>query len=416
MMPVLISTAMRSIVLATMTAGFLWLWRVRHPSVKKLAWALVMASSFAMPLMAGHLMSIPLRGQRTVRSGSVNQHAELAIGVPFARTEAAEKGSTADLVEKGTRIHSLQRWAEFSYLVGAGVLSFRLLLSICLAGRIWFRATRLPQLARVRLSAEVTSPFTFASGVILPASAQGWNEETMAVVLEHEFSHVRAGDFYLQAAAQLYRAIFWFSPLAWWLPKECRFLCEQTSDFAAMRRAAKPMAYAELLVRFSTQRADAAFVSMASRSGLSSRIDLILSKGEFGKLFSERRRGLASLAFALPIALLFATASIKAAQATRSSKDEALVVDERCVDRTQNVEYPLVMVDLTKPHVLNIAANMRSGSVQWEILDPSGVVHSRVRTNLTAESEMDDFKQLKGRWLIRVTTNHASGDYEIRAH
>jgi len=57
------------------------------------------------------------------------------------------------------------------------------------------------------------SPVNIGSGIVLPADFANWGEEKLRVVLAHERSHVRQGDFYLQLFAGLYAAI---SGLARW--------------------------------------------------------------------------------------------------------------------------------------------------------------------------------------------------------
>ena len=41
-----------------------------------------------------------------------------------------------------------------------------------------------------------------------------WDQEKLRIVLAHERSRVRQGDFYIQALAGFYVALFWFSPWA----------------------------------------------------------------------------------------------------------------------------------------------------------------------------------------------------------
>ena len=65
---------------------------------------------------------------------------------------------------------------------------------------------------RMRSSAAIFSPVTIGSFVILPAGYRSWDSEKLRIVLAHERSHIRHGDFYLQALAGLYAAIVWFVP------------------------------------------------------------------------------------------------------------------------------------------------------------------------------------------------------------
>ena len=53
-------------------------------------------------------------------------------------------------------------------------------------------------------------------------------------------SHVRQRDFYLQLLAGLYAALFWFSPLGWWLKRKLSDLGEAISDRAGLEAGGQP--------------------------------------------------------------------------------------------------------------------------------------------------------------------------------
>jgi hypothetical protein len=66
--------------------------------------------------------------------------------------------------------------------------------------------------------------------VVVPEAWHGWDDERRRAILLHEGEHVRQGDFWWQLAAGLYRALFWFNPLGWWLARRLRDLAERRSD------------------------------------------------------------------------------------------------------------------------------------------------------------------------------------------
>ena len=70
--------------------------------------------------------------------------------------------------------------------------------------------------ADVRVSDAVGMPVTFGSTILLPPECFEWSTGKRQAVLLHEGSHVAHGDFYVLLLAVLNRAVFWFSPLAWW--------------------------------------------------------------------------------------------------------------------------------------------------------------------------------------------------------
>ena len=66
--------------------------------------------------------------------------------------------------------------------------------------------------------------------VMLPASASEWSTERMRVVLLHELAHARRGDWMLQMAADAFRCIWWFNPLAWTVRARLRRESEHAAD------------------------------------------------------------------------------------------------------------------------------------------------------------------------------------------
>ena len=86
--------------------------------------------------------------------------------------------------------------------------------------------------------------------ILLPLAWRGWREEKTQAVLAHELSHVVRKDTWTLALAALYRSIFWYNPLAWWLERHLAVLAEQASDDAALRAGADRVFYAEVLLDF----------------------------------------------------------------------------------------------------------------------------------------------------------------------
>jgi hypothetical protein len=316
MMHALLIAAVRSLVLAAVTSGSLALLRVRHPAVKKGAWAAVLAAAFAMPILGGHLLHVKDWGAGPIPETMLpavlhpNQatHANVADwGLTTLTVVSPPTGRRSDFVYLG----HLLAWI---YGLVALILLLRIGLGFWAACRLWFGARPGAGLGdgSVRLSEKIRSPWTFCSGILLPASATEWTTDTLSIVLAHERSHIRQGDFYLQLAARLYSAIFWLSPLGWWLQRECVRLGEQTSDCEALLQRPDPTAYAELLLQFCSEREPLPAVTMARGSTIRSRIDLILSEGEFMRRFVSPVRAFACVLVVLPIALAIATLSVQA--------------------------------------------------------------------------------------------------------
>ncbi len=72
--------------------------------------------------------------------------------------------------------------------------------------------------------------------ILLPSDWREWESDKLNAVLAHELSHIGRNDALTQRLSKLHRAIYWFSPLAWWLDRELARLAEEASDEAAPRQ------------------------------------------------------------------------------------------------------------------------------------------------------------------------------------
>ncbi len=172
------------------------------------------------------------------------------------------------------------------YLLVVAALLLRLFYGLGTALRIWRGASPVsvdadsPLAAglHLRASRAVSSPVTIGSAVVLPADYATWDSEKLRIVLAHERSHIRQGDFYLQLLTALYAALFWFSPLGWWLKRKLSDLAEAISDRAGLEQAASRSAYAQILLEFAAApRPTFIGVAMARTGSLSRRIERLLN-------------------------------------------------------------------------------------------------------------------------------------------
>ncbi len=182
---------------------------------------------------------------------------------------------------------------------------------------------------RLRASTAVSSPVTIGSSVVLPADYKSWDSEKLRIVLAHERSHIRQGDFYLQALAGLYAAIVWFSPLGWWLKRQLSDLAEAISDRSGLEQAASRASYAQILLEFAAApHLTEIGVAMARSSNLSHRIERLFNDSAFRQAFTASRRTLAT-ALLVPVVLFAAatlvrvTAAAQTPQQTTSAQSPA---------------------------------------------------------------------------------------------
>ena len=208
--------------------------------------------------------------------------------------------------------------AVFAYFAVAAALLLRLLYGLAVAVDVWqsAKAVRLETSAltrglRLRSSDAISSPVTIGSSVVLPADYRDWDSEKLRIVLAHERSHIRQGDFYLQLLAAVYAALVWFSPLGWWLKRKLSDLAEAISDRAGLEEAADCTSYAQILLQFAAApRPTPIGVAMARPGSLSRRIERLLNDVSFRQAFSGTRRALA-IVLVIPVALFAATALLR---------------------------------------------------------------------------------------------------------
>jgi beta-lactamase regulating signal transducer with metallopeptidase domain len=124
-------------------------------------------------------------------------------------------------------------------------------LTVKLASRA--RTLTLASIPRAAESELISVPLTMGalrSTILLPGDWREWDDAKLDAVLAHELSHVARHDALTQRLSLLHRAVFWFSPLAWWLDRHLADLAEQASDEAALSGGADRKDYARTLLEF----------------------------------------------------------------------------------------------------------------------------------------------------------------------
>jgi beta-lactamase regulating signal transducer with metallopeptidase domain len=171
-----------------------------------------------------------------------------------------------------------------------------------------------PRLAESELVSVPATLGVFRPVILLPVDWREWDEAKFDAILAHEVSHVARRDALTQRISLLHRAIFWFSPLSWWLDRKLNELAEEASDEAALGAGVDQKCYAETLVGFFADLAAASGrvwwqgVSMASdgsRAGHAERrVERILAWG--GSISMKKSLAVALVAFAAPVIFLAA--------------------------------------------------------------------------------------------------------------
>jgi beta-lactamase regulating signal transducer with metallopeptidase domain len=269
-------------------------------------------------LSAAAKIPVPRVAPSTAASGSSGSRSTIEIAPPMERVHEPTAAAPRPLLP------TLETLAITIYMAICGVFLLRLLYGLTTAIGLWLDAEPIDVAndaadfggaaagMRLRSSRAVASPVTIGSGVVLPASYDEWDAEKLRVVLAHERSHVRQGDFYLQLAAGVYSALFWFSPLGWWLKSKLSDLGEALSDRAGLEQAGSRSSYAQLLLEFAAQPHPTVIgVAMARSSSLSHRIERLLDDSRFRQSFSVSPRRALAAALLVPAAIFGATALIR---------------------------------------------------------------------------------------------------------
>jgi beta-lactamase regulating signal transducer with metallopeptidase domain len=172
----------------------------------------------------------------------------------------------------------------------------------------------IPQVAESELISVPVTMGALRPMILLPADWPEWDDAKLDAVIAHEVSHLARRDALTQRLSLLHCAIFWFSPLAWWLDRRLADLAEQASDEAALSCGADRKHYARILLGFfealhaARGRVWWQGVSMAKAGQAEQRVERILSwKGSVAMRLQKSIAGLV-VAFAVPIIYLAASA------------------------------------------------------------------------------------------------------------
>ncbi len=315
MLAAVIEAALRGSALLALTWGLLKALRLRDLATEKNAWTFVALAALAMPPCSWALAAIapPL--------GVLPSHPAISS----AALRVMNSGLTAT---RGAQL------CLIIYLLGTTVGVARFITGLWLGARICRSGIPLPGLSThsidVRVSTRVRTPASFAATILLPSGYESWDPPMLAAVLAHEGAHIRNHDCYRMWLAAVYRAIFWFNPLAHLLYRRLQMLSELTSDEAAAAAIGDRDGYAEVLRRVAaTPPVFSATVAMATHTTLSRRlknlVDATMPRAHLG------RRQTALLTVAL--LLLVALAAVPAGRATtlvaqRIASLEFYLVDE----------------------------------------------------------------------------------------
>jgi len=219
----------------------------------------------------------------------------------------------------------------------------------------------------IRESQSASVPLTIGvltHSIILPTSWREWDDDKIVGVLTHEMSHVARRDCLSQYVSLLHRAIFWFSPLAWWLNRHIKDLAEQASDEEVLSRGADQNRYARTLLAFlqtvqaTPGRVRWQGVSMASSGRAERRLEKVLSWRGGKKMATKKSALITVVALAISASfLLAASRPVNVAQsrynATSAQDQAAPVTAEKPIPPPPVEASPATAQELPSPSAIS---------------------------------------------------------------
>jgi beta-lactamase regulating signal transducer with metallopeptidase domain len=363
----LANPAARALALSVVVGLGLAAFRVKTTFLRLFTWTAVLYAALAMPLLGWMLPPLPIPSlgflqntfvrHEAAKPGPQRNRATNTLADPSAAgeyTEAAKLALARDTGQATARAATLAlpaaraespssaiSWnavASAIYLAVAFLLLVRFFVGLAVGHRLVQNSKRideprltirlaacanaadLPFPPRAAESELISVPLTMGAlrpTILLPSEWRDWDDAMFDAVLAHEVSHVARRDALTQRLSLLHRAIFWFSPLAWWLDRHLADLAEQASDEVALACGADRKDYARTLLGFfeALQTAPGRVwwqgVSMAKAGQAEQRIERILSWKGSVAMQIKKSITVAVVAFAIPVVYL--AASVQAA-------------------------------------------------------------------------------------------------------
>jgi len=351
----LVNPAARSVMLAGAAGLALVIFRVKATPARLFAWKAVLCAALAMPILGWVLPSLaiplpsvppfttPERATPLDRVESRNFHLTATTGTTLQHAPGgSERPPVVPHSREPQQVASPIHWTAVAialYLVVAGLLLVRMTVGLLIGRRVLraskaireerltaalsrcARSFRLASIPRCAESQMVTVPVTMGvlrPAILLPPTWSAWDEAKLDAVLAHEVSHVARRDAFTQHLSVLHRAIFWFSPLAWWLDRHLAELAEQASDEAALACGADSNDYARALLGFfetlhvTPGRVWWQGVAMAKAGRAERRVERILSWNKEGAITMGMKKSVAMVIVVLGVPFIFLAASIHA--------------------------------------------------------------------------------------------------------
>lgn len=410
-------SAVRSLAVAAVAGIALYAFRVKSPSLRLHAWKGVLYSALAMPVLALMLppLGVPIPGFLVPNTARMSRPVALSrveyrpvvrhdtiASISTERASSAPKSTAEDADSQVFASRNLD-WRGMVALLYCATTLF-LLIRIGLGFAFAFRLIRssaaiadseisprlmehahgynVRSVPRILQSGRISVPLTMGAlrpVILLPEGWREWGAAKLDAVLAHEVSHIVRHDALTQMLSLLHRAIFWFSPLAWWLHRHLENLAEQASDEAALSSGADRHEYARTLLGFfaSVQAAPGRIrwqgVAMAKIGQSEERIENILAWRGAVTMTLKKSVAIGIVALAIPILYIAASARPVNQKAPQSS--------------AQTVVPPAVSVTTQIPPALADGQTTNNIPAPALAVDPPAPVATAAPAIFSAQSE-----------------------------
>ena len=253
------------------------------------------------------------------------------------------------------------------------------------------------------MSENLTIPVTYGSTVLLPAEWPVWNAFQRDAVLLHEQSHVRRRDFYVHTLARLHRAVFWFSPLAWWLQSQLLELAEVASDDEAVRKVGDRVSYAAILIELAGKGSMSGFVGVAMARGrtVERRVERMLRETVLTGETSLFRRVLLVAAFIPCVGLSVGTWLVHAETAAVPPSLTLALLQQVASSSPQQAPAPAQQPAARAPQTVETTQYL-SGWIEQEVPDIAVDEERNAFHSLKTDEEREQF--IEAFWLRRDPT------------
>ena len=259
-MELLISFAVKSLLISGVTLGLLHLLRDRSASERSMVAHVGLLALFLLPLATMFLPKLVIEAPLLSA-----QPAAPVLSAPAVASDALVAGALAS--PQVADSESLSLWPllygiPVALLLGITLLAVLRLLALRAKASVLVEPSWLGALAHAQrrmdfkhgtallTSSELKSPISW--GVLRPVILL--NEEALEArgdaeaIIAHELAHVRGLDWAKLLLARIVTALYWFNPLAWLLAREAHQLREETADDAVLAADVANTDYAQLLV------------------------------------------------------------------------------------------------------------------------------------------------------------------------